>query len=506
MPNHWSRQRSAIALVAGALTPLSLAPLSWWPIAALSAAVLCLLLRGSRPRRAFGLACWFGFGLFATGASWVYVSIHQYGEASAALAGSLTLAFVAVLAAIFALPFAIYGRLDTRNPAVAMLAFPALWVLGEWWRGWVLTGFPWLYLGYGHLDTWLAGWAPVGGVLGISGLVAYGGAFVGAVAGMVLDRKFSLTTLGVGLVALSLIWVGGGYLQSRAWTAPDPDNALSVALVQPAEPQATRWSPRALPDILANFSATTGRLWNHDLIVWPESGIPRIQRHVQSYLDALAAEATRHHSGLITGIPTEPAHHRYFNSAIALGTAQGIYHKRHLVPFGEYVPLESWLRGTIAFLDLPMSTFSSGPVKQPPITLGSIKIATAICYEVVYHDLVAADAGDANLLLTLSNDTWFGDSLGPHQHLEMARMRALENGKPMLRATNDGITAVIDAQGRISGRLPQFSAGVLEDRVIPHRGATPFSNWGSRPTIALSLLLYLSALWLSRQRHSQPSG
>lgn len=494
-----SLQRSGLALVAGAITPLSLAPLSWWPVAILSTACLSLVLRGSRPRTAFALAYWFGLGLFATGASWVYVSIHHYGEASIALASALTLAFIAGLAAVFALPLAIYGLLDSRHATVALLGFPGLWVLGEWWRGWVLTGFPWLYLGYGHLDTWLAGWAPIGGVVGISGLVAYCGALGGGIAGMLVGRKLSAVTLGTGLVTAVFIWAGGGFLQNRAWTTPDPGGALSVALVQPAEPQATKWSPRALPDILANFSATTRTLWDHDLIVWPESGIPRLQRYVQGYLDTLDTEASGHGAGLITGIPTEPAPHRYFNSAIALGTAHGAYHKRHLVPFGEYVPLENWLRGAIAFFDLPMSAFASGPRTQPPIALGDIKIATAICYEVVYPDLVAADAGEANILLTLSNDTWFGNSLGPHQHLEMARMRALENGKPMLRATNDGISAVIGAEGKIGNRLPQFQAGVLRAQVTPYRGATPFSHWGSTPAIALGLLLCLLAFRVGRQ-------
>lgn len=495
-------QRSISALGSGALTPLSLAPLSWWPVAIITTAALYMLIQGQRPRAAFASAYWFGFGMFATGASWVYVSIHQYGDAPMALAGALTLAFVAGLAAIFALPLALYGVLDARRAAVGLLGFPALWVLGEWWRGWILTGFPWLYLGYGAIDTWLAGWAPIGGVLGISGLLAYCGALSATLLRMSANRELSVPVTSIGVGAAVLVWVAGGLLQPRAWTTPDPDAALTIALVQPAEPQATRWSPRALPDILANFSATTRGLWENDLIVWPESGIPRLQRYVQTYLDKLDAEARSRHVGLITGIPTEAQPHQYFNSALAIGTAQGVYHKRHLVPFGEYVPLESWLRGAIAFFDLPMSAFSSGPPQQPPITVGMISVATALCYEVAYPDLVAADAGNAQLLLTLSNDTWFGDSLGPHQHLQMAQMRALENGKPLLRATNDGITAFIDVHGAVRQRLPQFEAGVLKIEVTPYSGATPFSRWGSTPTVALSLALFLLAFSLGHSsRH-----
>ncbi len=491
--------RYVAALVCGALTPLALAPLSWWPVAIIASAGLCHLLRGSAPRRAFALAWWFGAGLFGVGASWIYVSIHTYGNASAILAGGLVLLFVSGLAAVFAAPFALYGYLNGSHPATTLLAFPGIWVLGEWWRGWLLTGFPWLYLGYGHLDTWLAGWAPVGGVLTLSGMVALCGALL-ANAGAA--RRFP-TTIGTGLAAVLVLWGAGAWLQGRAWTTPLDSAAFGFALVQPAVPQTTRWDPAALPAILADVSATTAALWRHDLIVWPESAIPRLRHQVRDYLTTLNADAGRHGAALIVGMPTASPAHQYLNSVIALGTARGEYHKRHLVPFGEYVPLEHWLRGIIAFFDLPMSMFSSGPPRQALLALGETRIATAICYEIAYPDLVAADAGAANLLLTVSNDTWFGASLGPLQHLQMAQMRALENGKPLLRATNDGITASVDALGHINARLPRFGRGVLSGRVTPRAGATPFSRWQSRPVVLVAALLCLLAWWV-RQRMRVP--
>lgn len=482
------------ALGCGAATPLALAPLSWWPVAIIATAGLCHLLRGCAPRRAFALAWWFGVGLFGVGASWIYVSIHTYGNASVILASGLVLLFVLGLAAVFAAPFTLYGYLNAVHPATALLAFPGIWVLGEWWRGWLLTGFPWLYLGYGHLDTWLAGWAPVGGVLAVSGIVALCGALVATVG----DARRCPATVGTGLAAVLVLWGAGGWLQGRAWTTPMDSAALTVALVQPAVPQTTRWDPAALPAILADVSATTAALWRHDLILWPESAIPRLRHQVRDYLAALSADASRHGAALMVGIPTASPTHQYLNSVIALGTARGEYHKRRLVPFGEYVPLEHWLRGLIAFFDLPMSMFSSGPPRQAPLVLGATRVATAICYEIAYPDLVAADAGTAGLLLTVSNDTWFGASLGPLQHLQMAQMRALENGKPLLRATNDGITATVDAQGHIDAQLPRFARGVLSARVVPRGGATPFSHWQSRPVAGVAALLCLLAWWVRR--------
>ncbi len=485
-----------VALTAGAVYPLALAPFHHWWLGILAVALLCGLLHNTSPGRSFRRGFFFGLGLFAAGASWIYISIHVYGMAPPWLAATLTGLFVAGLAVLFALPFLLYGCLDRRRSLVVLLVFPAIWLLGEWLRGWFLTGFPWLYLGYGALDTWLSGWAPLVGVLGLTAAAA----FSGTVVTYWLSEHRRTGPAIVALVAAALLWGAGWQLQHRSWTEPAGET-LKVALVQPDQPLERKWDRNALDEILATLTDLSAGHWDSDLLIWPESAVPQLRRYVPEYLTAADRLATRHDTALLLGIPTREEEQTY-NSVLGLGTASGIYHKRHLVPFGEYVPLERWLRGTIHFFDLPMSAFSGGPGEQDLLRAKGYAIATAICYEIVYPDLVAADAGDAQLLLTLSNDTWFGTSIGPHQHFQMARMRALENGKPLLRATNDGITAVIDAHGRVRASLPQFERGTLVAEVRPHRGGTPFSDHGSLPIIAAAGALLLGGLLFARRRRT----
>lgn len=494
-PAGWHRPA---ALLAGATLPLAFAPFALWPLAALCAGALGWLLRGLRPRRAFGLAWWFGLGFYGVGTSWIYVSIHGYGGASAPLAAVLTGLFCLGMALLFALPFALCGYLDQQRLRGALLGFPAVWVLGEWLRGWLLTGFPWLYVGYAPIDTPLAGLAPVTGVLGMSLVVAITGA-----APFALARRPRWARVGAVVALVAAPWSVAGWLHQRAWTTPIPPG-LEVALVQPAQSLNMKWDATALPAILTNFVATNRRHADVDLLLWPETAIPRFRHQMAPLLKREHDWARAENLGLLLGIPLAAGEDGpYYNGLIGLGTAEGSYGKRRLVPFGEYVPLESALRGLIAFFDLPMSSFSRAPEQQPLLTLDGLRIASAICYEIVYPDLVATSATAANLLVTVSNDTWFGASIGPHQHFQMARLRAIENGKPLLRATNDGITAVIDADGRVAAQLPQFEAGVLQASTLPRAGATPFSRHGSLPVVLGCAALLALALLPRRRRPSR---
>lgn len=469
-----------------------------------------MALRKTPTRQAFIICLLFGFGLYATGASWIYVSMHQYGQASVGLATLLTGFFAFGLGAVFILPIVFYGRIKQNNPLLGALTFAALWVLGEWFRGWFLTGFPWLYLGYGFIDTWLAGWTPIGGVLAISGMVAFSGALLGEALHKALRRKPDnkpgnkfgnksqgwITSFSIALIAA--LWLGGDLLQKQSWTTAVTAAPLKVTLVQPNNPVLTKWDDEALPLILSDILEKTLSFADSDLIVWPESAIPALQDRVQVFLNEIDAIAKHQNTALITGIPGYDEG-RYFNAVIGLGAATGSYQKRRLVPFGEYVPLEHWLRGLISFFDLPMSAFSVGADEQALIAIGPYQVATAICYEIAYSAPLAKDARQANLLLTVSNDTWFGDSLGPHQHLQIARIRALETGKPLLRATNDGITAFIDARGQLVKQLPRFSTGVLEGQLQPYEGMTPYSRWGQMPIVGLCLLVLSAAMVLDRR-------
>lgn len=494
-----------IAPLAGALITASLAPLNWWPLGILSCSLLAWLLSTCNSKQAFWRGWLYGLGLFGSGVSWVYVSIHVHGHANIFLAGLLTAIFCGGLALVSALFSWSYVRFVRPLPGGMLMGFPVLWVLFEWLRSWLLTGFPWLYLGYAHVDTWISGWAPVIGVYGLSFICA----LTGSCAFLTWRARELGSTLTYGVIVI-LLWAGGSQLKSTEWVAPAKKEALSVAIYQPNIPQERKWDPAWYQRILRQYQEASQPLLGSDIIIWPESAVPRIYQRAREFLDPMAEQAAAAQSTLITGIPyrSEDGAH-YHNSIVALGAGQGVYHKQRLVPFGEYVPMEGLLRGLIDFFDLPMSTFTPGPVAQPPLRANGYRVAPFICYEVVYPDLVAQGARNAELLITISNDSWFGDSIGPLQHLQMAQMRALENGRYMIRATNNGVSAIINHRGQIIARTPRFVETTLHGKVELMLGNTAFSSFGSRPVIigcfiALILMALMYRLFWRDEETSEP--
>ncbi|MGD9662574.1 MAG: apolipoprotein N-acyltransferase [Porticoccaceae bacterium] len=489
-----SAGRYSVALLCGALMPLGLAPFGWWILALLSAGTLALLLQKLRPKGVFFTCFYYGLGMFGAGVSWVFISINHHGGESIAISTLLTGLFILALTLIFAASFALYGYFRGDSPLRQLLLFPATWVMVEWLRGLLFTGFPWLYLGNSFTDTWLAGWAPIGGVL----LLSFIGAFSSAALLMLItgslnlvrnrpqDASKNLAAYAIATALASLLWLGGIALKDIQWTSPA--KSLSVAMVQPALTPSEKWNEDILYDILVQLRDQSAGYWGKDLLIWPESAIPTTPEDVQPFIDYLGELAKESNTTLVTGIPLLKEQ-RYYNSVILIGADQGAYSKRHLVPFGEYIPLEGLLRGIIKFFDRPMSSFYPGEAAQPLLNAKNTPIATAICYEIVFQDMVAASANDAEMILTLSNDVWFGDSIAPHQHLQMARLRAIENRKPVVRVTNDGISAIIDEQGNISAQMPQFVATTLAAEVTPYTGTTPFNRFRSWPIVIFCLLV-----------------
>ncbi|TXS90150.1 apolipoprotein N-acyltransferase [Parahaliea aestuarii] len=491
-------QSVAVALAclfAGALVTLSLAPYNFWPAGILSCLLLCALLDRATPRQALWRGWLYGCGFFGAGTSWVYVSIHVYGYAPVPLALFLTALFCAGLA-LFQLLFAwCYVRWVRGQPAGVLLGFPALWVLSEWLRSWLLTGFPWLYLGYGHLDTPLSGWAPVTGVYGLS--------FACAITASCLFISWRRRRISVWVstaLALLITWAGGALLRPVEWVAPASEEPLQVAFYQPNIPQELKWERSYLPHILRQYGEAMGPLYGKDIVIWPESAVPRYFQDMQDWFRPIAERTGNANGTLISGVPYRgDSAGEYYNSVVALGDGAGVYHKQRLVPFGEYVPLEDWLRGLIAFFDLPMSGFSAGDSDQPPLLAGPWRVAPLICYEIAYPQQAAEAARSADLLLTVSNDSWFGDSIGPLQHLEMAQMRALENGRYVLRGTNNGVSAIIDPRGKITAASEQFEETVLTGEAQVMLGRTPFTSFGVWPMIG-GCLLALFAMGIAQRR------
>ncbi len=475
-----------LPVIAGALFVLGLSPYDLWPAVIVSMALLARLWQ-QYPTIAVRIGYLYGAGFFGAGASWVYVSIHVHGPAAPPLALLLTGIFCLGLAILFALQGWVYRRWLAGQPLATALGFPALWVLFEWLRNWLLTGFPWLYAGYAGVDTALAGWAPLSGVFGLSLLFAMA---AGAVV-QCFDVPRRLTRGGWILMATLAAWLVGSALKHIEWT--DISGApISVALLQPNIPLEQKWDRGNFRRIISQYELETDTLAGQvDLVLWPESAVPAYRHQVEPWLQRQAQALDAAGTGLITGIPVKANDELRHNSIIGLARAGGEYHKQKLVPFGEYVPLEDWLRGLIRFFDLPMSQFSSGPAGQSMLTFDGLQVAPFICYEVVYPDFVASGSRGSDFLITVSNDSWFGDSIGPLQHLQMARFRALETGREMLRGTNNGVTAIIDHRGAITTALPQFEQATLIGQITPRQGVTPFMQYGSYPVLTLAGLALL---------------
>ncbi len=484
-----------VPIISGALFVPGLAPMSAWPSTLLSIAALLYLMHRKSQQSAFFIGWLYGVGLFGAGVSWVYVSIQVHGQAPPLLAGTLTALFCLGLATLTGLQMALYRRCSRGRKTPSSLLFAAIWVLFEWLRSWLFTGFPWLYAGYIALDTPAAGWAPVVGVYGLSFLIAGLSAAIGSLA---LNNASTLRKKGAEASIWVIIILTGMPLSAVSWTQ-DRSAPLTVAIYQPNIPLEKKWDRRYFRAIQQQYTDNSRTYFkNTDLVLWPESALPTYSDRIEDYLGLISTEATETGTTLITGIPTRDAQGGY-NSIIALGLGAGEYRKQKLVPFGEYVPFEENLRGLIQFFDLPMSNFIPGPNVPPILSAGPLKVASFICYEIVYPDFVWQGARDAALLVTVSNDSWFGHSIGPLQHLQMARFRALETGRPLLRGTNNGVSAIIDHKGDLLVATPQFEEVVITGEVQPKTGLTPLMWLGSTPILAFFGLLIVAAAY-RRQR------
>ncbi|MFT5083423.1 MAG: apolipoprotein N-acyltransferase [Lentisphaeria bacterium] len=481
------------ALFAGALTTYSMAPYNVWPLGIIAALTLACLLQDLNAKQGLIRSCIFGIGMFGSGASWVYVSIHDFGYTSAPLAALLTSIFVIGLGLVFSLPFYFYCRFLSRHRLGFILGFSAIWVLGEWSRSWFLTGFPWLYLGYGHTQTWLAGWAPVFGVFGISFFCVLSATLTSELIYETIrifnpgKRPHALYPISFAAL-LATIWLSGWQLKDNNWGTHSVGEPVAVAIVQPNIPLELKWNPFYQTNILEILREQSDKHWDKQLIIWPEAAVPLMFSDAEEFIADITSQANASDTAVLTGILYDDAKPNvFYNSIIGMGKADGIYFKQRLVPFGEYVPLERWLRGIIAFFDLPNSIIFAGPSQQDLLHFGEYRISPSICYEIVYPDLVAAGAARAELLVTISNDAWFGDSIGPLQHFQMAQMRAIENRRYMIRATNTGLSGIITPHGQVSLLGTQFNRETISEQVSLIEGTTPFTRWGSLPIVVFCL-------------------
>ena len=493
-----------LSLLVGASLTLSYAPFSYWAVMPIGlTAYLCLLYK-ARTEQAAKLGFSFGLGWFGAGISWVHVSIADFGGLP--LVGSLGL--MLLLCSYLALYPMLFSKLAKRyfTPHVWGLALPFVWLVCGWARGTVLTGFPWLSIGYSQMNSPLSGWMPVIGEFGVSALLM---ALCAACAVWLMHKRY------IAPIALSvLLYLSGWVLNTHSWVHPSGE-PVKIAMVQGNIAQDIRWAPEQDWPTMKKYLELTQAHWDNQVIIWPEAAIPQLEPIAVDYLTQLDKEAAAHNTGLLTGIVNYNFETRQaYNSIIGLGLSeqsdkQGHYRypqsnrfdKHHLLPIGEYIPLEDWLRGIAPIFDLPMSSFTRGDYQQANLLANGYHFAPALCFEIVFPGQIQQNLyADTDFIITVSNDAWFGHSHGPAQHLEIAQVRAKEFGLPVLRSTNNGITAFIDANGVIQSRLPQFETSVLSDEIQRVSGTTPYRYLGNVTAWLLTVLGLLIAIRLHRAK------
>ena len=484
-----------ISLLAGGVFSFALAPYHYWWLAILSPALLYATLRNCSPKHAALIGWAYGFGLWFVGAFWLYTSIHIYGDTNSALS-VLLIALMAITMGLFtAVQTWVYRRFFPETP----LTFAPLWVFFEWAKTWVFTGFPWLFAGYAFTERFLDNYAPLFGIFGISFVVII---LACALVEIIQKRVF-------WIIPSAILLIGAFAASFIQFVTPKNEMPLSVSLVQGNIPQDRKWLAEYQVKTLEIYTDLTSKEWGRDLIVWPESSIPMPQTEIQPFLNSMAYQAKNMNSAWVTGIiyidpKTSQQENRlmYYNSIMASGhEAEGLYKKQRLVPFGEYIPLSGLLAWVLPAMqnDPSMAGFSRGDNNQHALSIKNHKLGAAICYEVAYPNLTRRNAQNSDFLITVSNDAWFTGTAGPQQHLQMVQMRAKENGRWFIRATNTGVTAFIDHNGHIVKQAPTDQTAVLRGELPAMQGKTLYTRLSDWPILGFSLLLLILG-WIYRPR------
>jgi len=504
--------RAGAALLLGIASVFGFAPFGAWAVSLLAlAGLFALWQRAGTPHAAAWIGYAYGIGLFGAGTSWTYVALSTFGGMIPILAAIGTAGFCVYLALFPALAGWTVARLaPPASPARLAIAAGA-WTVAEWLHSTGYPGFPWLATGYAQVGGPLAGFAPIGGAF-LAGLAVAAAAALLVYATTSLERRRYLAAV-IGAAAIASIAVGGIALSAIEWTQASGE-PIAVSLVQGNIDQDEKFDPAYREKSLAIYAelaeSAKGRL-----IVLPESALPMFADEVpDALISQLRAVAVRNGGDLLTGLfffeprESEDEEDRYYNSVVSIGTAPiQIYRKHHLVPFGESIPAKpvvGWLIRRV--LAIPLADQTPGPAYPQPMEVAGQRLAVNICYEDAFGGELIRQLPSATLLVNFTNDAWYGRSLAAEQHAQMSAMRAIEAGRPMLRATNTGITAIIDHHGVEHARLPWFTRGVLEGSIAGRTGATPYVRFGDAIALGASLVMIAIALAALRLQRRSPAG
>lgn len=483
--------RLLLNFIFGTFAVLGFAPFYIFPATIISLAVLFHSVQNAEnAKQAAWMGYFFGLGLFCAGVSWIYISLHDFGGMPMLMAALATFAFCAFLA-LFPAAFAWLNHAITKGKKKdaplfsSLIATPALWLLSEWTRGWIFTGFPWLTMGYSQVpNSPFAGYTPIFGVYGVS--------FLSALTASLLTLWFTPTPIANKknrpkiILGICLLLALGQGLKSVPWSTP-MGAPISVSLLQGNVSQDLKWRTDEVYSTLKTYLDMT-RQHPAQLVVLPETALPLLLEQVpQNYINALKVAG----KGTVLAGVVEDANGGYFSSVVNIGTTPvQSYRKNHLVPFGEFIPFKAafgWVYRD--WLHIPLTDTAAGGTQQRPLALAEQQIAINICYEDAFGEEIIRQLPQATLLVNTTNDAWYGESLAAYQHLQLSQMRALESGRMMLRATNTGATAIIDPQGHVLAHLPHFTTAALVGQAQGYTGTTPYVRFGNWPVISLCFFL-----------------
>ena len=477
-----------VAIFCGGLLTTAFSPINF----SLSAFIALLgffylLSKHTRLRTQLIYGFLFGLGFFSTSVSWIYISIYAFSESNI-LGFGLTGIFILVLS-LFPVAFVLLCYcFTTKSPLYKILLYPVFWVVVELLRTFLFTGFPWVLLGYSQTNNFLASYASIGSVFLVSFIVC----FIAILLTQTLLHYRKIKLITIYFIAIILCLTSGLWLSKIPFTAPQ-GNKKTVSIIQGNYIQDQKWDQAMLETIMRYYYTTTQQQ-KAELIFWPENAIPTFKPLIAGFLRKIDLLAKQQNTAVLVGTVDVNGYNQYFNSAFVYGNGAGHYYKHHLVPFGEYYPFSFLIEPFMHYFNIPMSSFTKGNEIQPLLEMSGIKIAMFICYESAYPFELRQQLQNAELIVVTSDDAWFGDSLAPWQHEEIAQMRAIETGRFVVQATNNGVTSIINQHGHIIARLPYNQQSVLTGVVQPMKGQTLWLKYGLLPLCLLTLLFIITAL------------
>ncbi|WP_428356746.1 apolipoprotein N-acyltransferase [Methyloprofundus sp.] len=475
------------AVIAGILFTLSFSPFDFSFLVFFSLAFLKISLTELSVKRATLRGFLFGLGLFGLGVSWVFVSMVVNEQSGFVLPVMMTMLYCSFWAIFPALSAYLYVKIRHDN-YLDWIVFACVWMFVEYIRGeWILGGFPWLQVAYSQLDTPISGYVPVLGVYG-TGLIV---TMICAVLADVLLHKQCIGRYFWGVISLVSV---GALLQTVQWTTIAGDS-LTVSLIQGNIAQKDKWAIENRNTTLKQYYDDSAANWQSDLIIWPETAIPAYFEDVKDdYLLPLEREAQAHNTDIITSLPYKDKSGKLFNSVLVLGKNRAMYKKIHLLPFGEYLPWQPVSGYLLGLMNVRLGKFSSGEVNQSLLTAAGHQFVTSICYEDAFGEQSIRYVEQARFLVNVTNDGWFDGSIEPYQHMQIARMRALEAGRYLLRVTNTGISAIVSEKGKIVNQAPIKQRVTITSEIEPMSGMTPYARLGDKPVILLISIILISSL------------